>query len=135
MKKMIFLTLSFLAFATESQAFMNVFISRRTINPYSSCHFQLSEVDSRYAIEWKYSLDNDTNSIKALPEKAIAKCSTDTCTVYSKDFERNVNYFFSARQFIDANNNGRHDDGEFTRDWSNPTLVNNGPDYNNRCTF
>lgn len=135
MKKMILFALSFLTFASQAQAFMNIYISQRTIYLNQSCHFQLSEVDSRYAIEWKYSLDNDVNSIKSLPEKAFAKCSTDKCTVYAKDFKKDIPYFFSARQFIDANNNGRYDDGEFTRDWSNPVPTVDGADFNNRCTF
>lgn len=141
MKKMILFILASLAVSAQADFYHPIYISTRTISPGESCTFQLSEVDFRYATEWRYSdtsydwMNTNVGSAKPLPETVAKNCSGSTCTVKAKHFQRNRPYYFSARQFIDENNNGTYDHGEFARDWSPAIQVGTGNDFNHRCTF
>lgn len=141
MKKMILFVLT--SMALTAQAYMPIHITSRT--EYQSgygCVFELANYDtSRYAIEWRYSeksydwMNTDVSSGKSLPAAAIDACSGSTCTLKAKHFQKNKPHYFAAREFIDENKNGLHDDGEFTREWSQPSQVYGSPDFINRCSF
>lgn len=142
MKKAILFAFATFALSAQADFYHQMFIANRTaLSQGKGCTFELAEVDSRYAIEWRYSdssavwMHSSIDSGKPLTEEMATHCFGATCTVKATHFQKNRPYYFAARQFIDDNNNGAFDRGEFTREWTPAIQIASKDGYIHACTF
>lgn len=118
-------------------AYAPPFIFLRSISTsQKACEFELENINRDFAIEWQFSDSDPYWTVSASSSgQQICENATSCLVKYAKgQFVKNRPYYFNARQFIDDNDNGRRDAGEFFREWS-PVLILKNNDYIHRCTF